>query len=225
MKKPLIEWLQQILNVWYGIIRDHTLNAKFNQKMEDTFHLKKWKVSFFVVRKWLNIFSSYNGSPWESIGLYEMWQMWKELPTANTDHTLVGGSCESVWSMMQWAFQLRIIDNFAWHCQSASYPAQPPHIHNQAKGRGVLGLKTYIEERAVEVAKFMIHTNATVRETAKKFGISKSTVHKDITARVERIDPELAKSVRQVLEVNKAERHIRGGLATREKYLHNRTKW
>ena len=58
-------------------------------------------------------------------------------------------------------------------------------------------MKTYIEERAVEVAKFMIHTNATVRETAKKFGISKSTVHKDITDRVERIDPELAKSVRR----------------------------
>ena len=51
------------------------------------------------------------------------------------------------------------------------------HIHNQAILRGVLGLKTYIEERAVEVAKFMITTNATVRETAKKFGISKSTVH------------------------------------------------
>jgi len=70
------------------------------------------------------------------------------------------------------------------------------------------------------VAKFMIHTNATVRETAKKFGISKSTVHKDITDRVERIDPELAQSVRRVLEVNKAERHIRGGMATKEKYLH-----
>nr|WP_312045397.1 sporulation transcriptional regulator SpoIIID [Anaerotignum sp.] len=70
------------------------------------------------------------------------------------------------------------------------------------------------------MAKFMIHTNATVRETAKKFGISKSTVHKDITDRVERIDPELARSVRRVLEVNKAERHIRGGMATKEKYLH-----
>ena len=51
-----------------------------------------------------------------------------------------------------------------------------------------------------------------------------TSVHKDITDRVERIDPELAKSVRAVLEVNKAERHIRGGLATREKYLHNKTK-
>lgn len=84
----------------------------------------------------------------------------------------------------------------------------------------MLFLKSYIEERAVEVAKFMIHTNATVRETAKKFGISKSTVHKDITDRVEKIDPDLAKSVRKVLEVNKSERHIRGGMATKEKYLH-----
>lgn len=80
-------------------------------------------------------------------------------------------------------------------------------------------MKTYIEERAIEVANFMITSNATVRETAKKFGISKSTVHKDITDRVEKIDPELARSVRSVLEVNKAERHIRGGMATREKYL------
>ncbi|MBR6653079.1 MAG: sporulation transcriptional regulator SpoIIID [Anaerotignum sp.] len=80
-------------------------------------------------------------------------------------------------------------------------------------------MKTYIEERAVEVAKFMIHTNATVRETAKKFGISKSTVHKDITDRVEKIDPDLASSVRKVLEVNKAERHLRGGMATKRKYM------
>ena len=81
-------------------------------------------------------------------------------------------------------------------------------------------MKTYIEERAVEVANFIINSNATVRETAKKFGISKSTVHKDITDRVESINPQLAKDVRKVLELNKAERHIRGGMATREKYLH-----
>ena len=82
-------------------------------------------------------------------------------------------------------------------------------------------MKSYIE-RAVEVANFIIKSNSTVRETARKFGISKSTVHKDITDRVEKIDPELARSVRKVLEVNKAERHIRGGMATREKYLHRR---
>ena len=83
-------------------------------------------------------------------------------------------------------------------------------------------MKSYIEERAVEVANFIINSNSTVRETAKKFGISKSTVHKDITDRVEKIDPELARSVRKILEINKAERHIRGGLAKREKYLHMR---
>lgn len=81
-------------------------------------------------------------------------------------------------------------------------------------------LKTYIEERAVEVANFIINSNATVRETAKKFGISKSTVHKDVTERVERINPDLACAARKVLEINKSERHIRGGLATKEKYLH-----
>ena len=81
-------------------------------------------------------------------------------------------------------------------------------------------LKNYIEERAVEVAKFIVSSNSTVRETAKKFGISKSTVHKDITDRVLHINPQLAREVRRVLEVNKAERHIRGGMATREKYLH-----
>ena len=69
------------------------------------------------------------------------------------------------------------------------------------------------------MADFMINYNATVRETAKKFGISKSTVHKDITDRVEKIDPDLASNVRKVLEVNKAERHLRGGMATKKKYM------
>ena len=59
-----------------------------------------------------------------------------------------------------------------------------------------------------------------LRQTAKKFGISKSTVHKDVTERLQQINPSLAKEARQVLDINKQERHIRGGLATREKYLH-----
>ena len=67
-------------------------------------------------------------------------------------------------------------------------------------------MKDYIEERAVEIADYIIETKATVRQTAKKFGISKSTVHKDCTDRL--------------LQINKQERHIRGGMATREKYLH-----
>jgi len=85
-------------------------------------------------------------------------------------------------------------------------------------------MKTYIEERAIEVANYIIRYNATVRQTAKLFGVSKSTIHKDITDRVEKLDPDLAKSVRQVLEVNKAERHIRGGRATKEKYLKKNKK-
>ena len=72
----------------------------------------------------------------------------------------------------------------------------------------------------MEIANYIIENNATVRETAKKFGISKSTVHKDVTERLSRIDPLLAGQARKILEVNKAERHIRGGMATREKYLH-----
>lgn len=81
-------------------------------------------------------------------------------------------------------------------------------------------MKDYIEERAVEIANYIIETKATVRQTAGKFGISKSTVHKDCTERLKDINPSLAAAVRCVLDVNKQERHIRGGLATREKYLH-----
>ncbi len=80
-------------------------------------------------------------------------------------------------------------------------------------------MKTYIEERAVQIANFIIKSNATVRQTAKKFGISKSTVHKDVTERLKKINPKLALEAKRILDVNKAERHIRGGLATKEKYL------
>ena len=81
-------------------------------------------------------------------------------------------------------------------------------------------MKSYIEERAVEIAKYIIDNNATVRQTAKQFGISKSTVHKDVTERLSQVNPTLAREARKVLDVNKSERHIRGGLAMREKYLH-----
>ena len=77
-----------------------------------------------------------------------------------------------------------------------------------------------IEERAIEIANYIIESNATVRQAAKQFGISKSTVHKDVTTRLSIINPELASRTRIVLDVNKQERHIRGGLATKEKYLH-----
>lgn len=81
-------------------------------------------------------------------------------------------------------------------------------------------MKSYIEERAVEIANYIIQNNATVRQAAKKYGISKSTVHKDCTERLQQVNPSLAAEVRKVLDVNKSERHIRGGLATKEKYLH-----
>ena len=81
-------------------------------------------------------------------------------------------------------------------------------------------MKDYIEERAINIANYIIDNNATVRQTAKKFGISKSTVHKDVTDRLTQINPSLAAQARVVLDVNKSERHIRGGMATREKYLH-----
>lgn len=81
-------------------------------------------------------------------------------------------------------------------------------------------MKEYIEERAIAIANYIIESNATVRQTAKKFGISKSTVHKDVTDRLMQINPGLASDARQVLDLNKSERHIRGGMATREKYLH-----
>ncbi len=81
-------------------------------------------------------------------------------------------------------------------------------------------MKAYIEERAMEIAQYIVEQNATVRQAAKKFGISKSTVHKDITERLVQINPSLAAQARVVLDVNKSERHIRGGMATKEKYLH-----
>ena len=81
-------------------------------------------------------------------------------------------------------------------------------------------MKDYIEERAVEIAGYIVETKATVRQAAKKFGISKSTVHKDVAERLLHINPGLARQARKVLDVNKSERHIRGGLATREKCLH-----
>lgn len=84
-------------------------------------------------------------------------------------------------------------------------------------------MNNYMEERAVRTALYIIETKATVRQTAKRFGISKSTVHKDVTERLTGINKELAKEVRSVLDTNKAERHIRGGLATKEKYKKKQT--
>ena len=82
-------------------------------------------------------------------------------------------------------------------------------------------MKGIVEERAIELGEYIIESKATVRKAAKKFGVSKSTVHKDCTDRLAQVNPSLASQVRKILDVNKQERHIRGGLATREKYLHH----
>jgi putative DeoR family transcriptional regulator (stage III sporulation protein D) len=76
-----------------------------------------------------------------------------------------------------------------------------------------------IEERTLIIANYIIDTKCTVREAAKKFGISKSTVHKDITERLYKINHGLANQVKNILLENKSERHIRGGIATKNKYL------
>ncbi len=79
-------------------------------------------------------------------------------------------------------------------------------------------MKGFVEQRAVELGEYIIQSKATVRKTAKKFGISKSTVHKDVSERLKKVNPQLYREVKSVLEINKAQRHIRGGMATRRKY-------
>ncbi len=83
-------------------------------------------------------------------------------------------------------------------------------------------MRDYIRERAVEIGNYISTTDATVRKTAHVYKVSKSTVHKDVTERLPLIDMRLAKRVKVVLEKNKAERHIRGGEATRRKYKNDK---
>ena len=79
-------------------------------------------------------------------------------------------------------------------------------------------MKGLPEERAIQLAPYIIEHNATVRQAAKAFSVSKSTVHKDVSERLRLLSPSLFEQCRAVLEINKLQRHIRGGLATREKY-------
>lgn len=82
----------------------------------------------------------------------------------------------------------------------------------------MLVIRDYIENRVFEIAKYILETNCTVRAAAKKFEVSKSTVHKDLVERLPQLSQSLADDVRKILDENKAERHIRGGLATKAKY-------
>ena len=79
-------------------------------------------------------------------------------------------------------------------------------------------LKDYIENRAIMLAQYIIENRATVRATAKKFGVSKSTVFVDVSERLKKLNPSLYHDVRKILDINKAERHIRGGMATKQKF-------
>lgn len=79
-------------------------------------------------------------------------------------------------------------------------------------------MKGIVEERAVELAEYIVENKTTVRAAAKQFGVSKSTVHMDVERRLRTLNPGLYSEVREILDINKAQRHIRGGLATREKY-------
>ena len=85
-------------------------------------------------------------------------------------------------------------------------------------------MRDYIEERVLTLAEYIAEHKATVRRAAREFGISKSTVHKDVTERLRGIDPALFVAVKRVLDENKAQRHLRGGEATREKYLLKKKK-
>ena len=84
--------------------------------------------------------------------------------------------------------------------------------------------KISIEERAITLAHYIIETKDTVRSTAKKFGVSKRTVHKEVSERLLKINPALAREVREILDENKSERHLRGGMATKLKYLKEKEK-
>lgn len=83
---------------------------------------------------------------------------------------------------------------------------------------GGIFLKTAVEQRAVELAEYIIENKTTVRDAARKFGVSKSTVFVDVSERLKKLNPGLYCDVRKVLDINKAERHIRGGMATKQKF-------
>lgn len=79
-------------------------------------------------------------------------------------------------------------------------------------------MQDFMEKRARDLAVYIIENKTTIRSAARQFGVSKSTVHKDLTERLSHIDRELSRQVKEILRINKAERHIRGGMATRKKY-------
>ena len=111
-----------------------------------------------------------------------------------------------------------ILSFFLQPVKDAYFPLRQHKVFLVAHSIGGESMSDTIEERACELAVYMIETGATVRAAARHFGISKSTVHKDLSQRLPQCNRLLYQQVRQVLEINKQQRHIRGGLATRRKY-------
>lgn len=122
-----------------------------------------------------------------------------------------------IWKQVSQQFNKSQIKRVQHVCCTLVIPLRTLSYDIERFIRGI-SLKEHIEERAVEIARYIVENNATVRQAAKKYGISKSTVHKDITDRLQSINPALASRARVVLDINKSERHLRGGQATREKY-------
>ena len=85
-------------------------------------------------------------------------------------------------------------------------------------------MNDYIAKRAVAAGEYLLLAKATVRQTAKKFGVSKSTVHKDVSERLKKINPKLYRQVKELMDTNKQERHIRGGMATKNKYAREKSR-
>jgi putative DeoR family transcriptional regulator (stage III sporulation protein D) len=110
-----------------------------------------------------------------------------------------------------------VFASFSIHCPHSITIAAAAYTYRRTIERQY-HMEAYIETRVMDVASFIIETKATVRRAAKEFGVSKSTVHKDMTSRLRQLDKALAHEVAEILEINKEERHIRGGYATYLKY-------
>lgn len=105
------------------------------------------------------------------------------------------------------------------HPYAGILPSPASYNFSDTNFREESQVNTFSAERAVELGEYIVRNKVTVRAAAEIFGVSKSTVHTDVTDRLRELDPRLYLKVREVLDINKAQRHIRGGMATKEKYL------
>jgi len=116
-----------------------------------------------------------------------------------------------------------LIDHRFFSCNNLT-PLSQVYTSERNQLREANGVHDYIKERTIKIGKYVIETRKTVRIIAKEFGVSKSTVHKDLTERLPVVNPELAAEVKSILEHHKSIRHLRGGEATKNKYRVNTNK-